>query len=52
MSDINEIQKRQNRRNTKGVWFSEAEYTEIVAEAKRLGLYPRQMIMLKIKKPS
>lgn len=38
------------RRNTKGVWFSEEEYAAIQAEAKRLGLYPRQMIMLKVKK--
>lgn len=37
------------RRNTKGVWFSEEEYSEIVAEAKRLGLYPRQMIMIKVR---
>lgn len=37
------------RRNTKGIWFSEKEYAEIQAEAKKVGLYPRQLIMLKIK---
>lgn len=37
------------RRNTKGIWFNEEEYAEIAKEAKRLGVYPRQVIMLKIR---
>lgn len=37
------------KRNTKGIWFNEEEYAEIQAQAKKMGLFPRQLIMLKIK---
>lgn len=38
------------RRNTKGIWFSEEEYALIQTEAKKAGLYPRQLIMLRVVK--
>lgn len=37
------------RRNTKAVWFSEEEYQEILAAAQPLGVFPRQIIMIKIR---
>lgn len=35
-------------RNTKAIWFNEAEYQTIKQQAKAKGLYPRQLIMLKV----
>lgn len=35
-------------RNTKAIWFSESEYQTIRQQAKAKGLYPRQLIMLKV----
>lgn len=40
-----------DRRNTKNVGFSEDEYKEIVAKAKKKGIYPRQYIMLLVREP-
>lgn len=38
------------RRNTKMIGFNDEEYAEIVAKAKKFGLFPRQMIMFKIRR--
>lgn len=37
------------RRNTKNIGFNDAEYAEIVKAAAKAGLYPRQLILLKIR---
>lgn len=38
-----------SRRNTKTIGFNEEEYKEILKVAKKMRVYPRQAVMLKIK---
>lgn len=42
-------EETKKRRNSKTVGFSDEEYAEIVAMAKKMNLYPRQAIMAKVR---
>lgn len=42
--------KTATRRNTKNIGFSDEEHKEIVKRAKSEGVYPRQLIMILVRK--
>lgn len=43
------VKEQPPRRNTRNIGFSEEEYKEIAAKAQKMGIYPRQYIMFKIR---
>lgn len=43
------MQSKVVRRNTKSIGFNDAEYAEIKQAAEKEGLFPRQLILIKIR---